>query len=193
MGSEEAANKPVSSLEQFCDQAKVGDEAKALLTDQYSTKEFISLLVEKELFADALRMVASLLPRREAIGWACLCLRHILPNPQEKPLPPVQVAVERWVAAPTEEARWAAKQMADTEEPKSLSGLLAMGVFLAGPSMAPPNVQAVPPPPHACSEIVAGVVILAGVSKEPEKAGVKYAAFMQKAMALIARMQQPQQ
>ena len=193
MGSEQAANTPVSSLQHFCEQAKVGDEAKALLTEEYSTKEFIALLVEKELFQDALRMVAYLLPRREAIGWGCLCVRHILPNPQEKPLPVVQTAAERWVAGPYEETRWAAKQAADTEDPKSLSGLLALAVFLAGPSMAPPNLQAVPPPPHACSEIVASVVFLAGVIKEPEKANEKYSVFMQKAMALIARMQQPQQ
>ena len=95
MASEEVTNKPVSSLQQFCEQAKVGEEAKALLTDQYSTKEFIGLLVKRELFADALRMVAFLLPRREAIGWACLCVRHVLPNPQEKPLPAVQVAAPR--------------------------------------------------------------------------------------------------
>lgn len=193
MGSQQAPNTPLSSLQQFCEQAKVGDEAKALLTDQYSTKEFIGLLVEKELFQDALRMVAYLLPRREAIGWACLCVRHVLPNPQEKPLPPVQVAAERWVAGPVEEARWAAKGAADAEDPKSLSGLLAMAVFMAGPSMVPANLQAVPPPPHAASEIVASVVFLAGVIKDPEKANEKYSVFMQKAMALIARMQQPQQ
>jgi len=193
MGSEEVANKPVSSLQQFCERAKVGDEAKALLAEEYSTKDFINLLVEKELFQDALRMVAYLLPRREAIGWGCLCVRHIQPSPQEKPLPPVQTAVERWVASPQEEARWAAKQAADAEDPKSLSGLLGLAVFLAGPSMAPPNLQAVPPPPLAASEIVASVVFLAGVIKEPEKANDKYGVFMQKAMALIARMQQPQQ
>jgi hypothetical protein len=193
MGSDQVSKNPGSSLQQFCEQAKVGDEAKALLTDEFSTKEFIALLVEKELFKDALRMVAYLLPKREAIGWGCLCVRHILPNPQEKPLPEVQVAAERWVAAPYEEARWAAKQVADMEDPKSLSGLLALAVFLAGPSMAPPNLQAVPPPAHVTSEIIACTVFLAGVIKEPEKAGEKYRAFMQKAMALISRMQQPQQ
>lgn len=192
MASEKTAGTQVSWLQQFCEHAKLGDEAKALLTDQFSTKEFIGYLVEKDLFKDALRMVAFLLPKREAIGWACLCVRHILPNPQEKPLPDVHVAAERWVAAPSEENRWAAKQIADQEEPRSLSGLLALAVFLAGPTMAPPNVQAVPPPPHAASDIVANTVFLAGVIKQPEKAQEKYQVFMQKAMQLIARLQQPQ-
>ena len=193
MGSDEVAKTPASPLQQLCDRAKLGDEAKALLTDQFTTKQFLGLLVEKELFRDAIRLVAYLLPKREAIGWGCLCVRHVLASQKDKPLPNVQVAAERWVSAPNEENRWAAKETADKEDPKTPSGLLAMAVFFAGPSMAPPNVQAVPPPDHITSEIVADAVVLAGVINEPEKAKEKYRVFMQKASALIARMQQPPQ
>jgi hypothetical protein len=193
MGSDGLGKTPVSPLRQLCDQAKVGDEGKALLTDEFSTKEFIALLVEKELFPDALRVVAYLLPKREAIGWGCLCVRHILASQKGKPLPDAQMAVERWVSAPQEENRWAAKEAADREEDKTLSGLLAMAGFFAGPSLAPPHLQPVPPPDHVTSEIVASTVFLAGVIGEPEKANEKYQVFMQKALALIARMQQPQQ
>ena len=193
MGSDEQAKTPVSPLRQLCERAKVGDEAKALLTDEFATKEFMALLVDKELFQDALRLVAYLLPKREAVGWGCLCVRHILAGQPDKPLPEVHVAAERWVSAPNDENRWAAKQTADKEKPKSASSLLAMAVFFAGPSMAPPNLQAVPPPGHMTSEMVANAVTIAGVVKEPEKAKEKYRVFMQKALALIARMQQPPQ
>jgi len=194
MGNDGLAKTPVSPLRQLCEQAKVGDEAKALLTDESSTKPFIALLVDKELFEDAIRLVAYLLPKREAIGWGCLCLRYILAGQKDKPLPDVQVAAERWVSAPREENRWAAKAAADKEEDKTLSGLLAMAAFFAGPSMAPPHLQAVPPPEHVTSKIVASVVFLAGVINEPEKANEKHQVFMQKALALMTRMQQaPQQ
>ncbi len=194
MGSDGVAKTPASPLQQLCARAKVSDEAKALVTEQTATKEFLGLLVEKELFRDAIRVVAHLLPKREAIGWGCLCVRHILASQKDKPLPNVQVAAERWVSAPNEENRWAAKEIADKEDPKTPSGLLAMAVFFAGPSMTPPNVQPAPPPDHVTSEIVAGAVFLAGVVSEPEKAKEKYRVFMQKASALMARMQQaPQQ
>jgi hypothetical protein len=189
MGNDEVVG--ISPLQQLCDRAKVGDEAKALLTGEPTTKQFLGILIENELFHDAIRLVAYLLPKREAIGWGCLCVRHILTSQQGKPLPKIHVAAERWVSAPNEEHRWAAKETADQEDPKSPSGLLAMAVFFAGPSMAPPNLPAVPPPDHATSEIVAGAVFLAGVAKEPEKAKEKYRVFMQKAAALIVRMQQP--
>jgi hypothetical protein len=172
----------------------MGDESKILLTDQSTPQQFLNLLVEKELFGDAIRLVAYLLPKREAIGWGCLCLRHTLASQKGKPLPNVQVAAERWVSAPNEENRWAAKETADKEDPRTPSGLLAMAVFFAGYSLAPPNIQAVPPPDHVTSEMVAGAVFLAGVINEPEKANEKYRVFMQKASALMARMQQaPQQ
>ena len=194
MVSDDVAKSSESPLQQLCQRAKLGDEAKALLTGRYSTKQFLGLLVEKELFRDAIRLVAYLLPKREAIGWGCLCARYILTSQKDKPLPEVQVAAERWVSAPSEENRWAAKETADKEDPKTPSGFLALAVFFAGPSMAPANLEAVPPPDHVTSEIVANAIVVAGVIQEPEKAKAKYRVFMQKASALIARMQQqPQQ
>jgi hypothetical protein len=193
MDSGDAARIPVSALQEICGRAKVSDEAKALLTKESSTKEFIALLMEKELFKDALRMVAYLLPKREAVGWGCLCARHASVGPKGKPLPEVHAAVERWVSAPTDEHRWAARQAANKEKSKSPSGMLAMAAFFAGPSMTPPNAPTTPPPAHLTSELVAGAVVVAGVATEPEKAKEKYGVFMQKAMALIARLQNPQQ
>lgn len=193
MGSEEATRIPASPLRQLSERAKLGDEAMALLTEQAATKEFIGLLVEKELFRDALRLVAYLLPKRETIGWGCLCVRHTLASQPDKPVPQTQLAAERWVASPNEENRRAAKEPADRENPKTASGLLAMAVFFAGPSMAPANVQAVPPPDHLTSEMVAIAVALAGVASEPGKANEKYQVFMQKASALMERMKQSRQ
>jgi hypothetical protein len=194
MGSNAAVPEaPESALQQLCNQAKVSDEAKALLTEDSRTKEFIGLLVEKELFKDVIRLYAYLLPKREAIGWGCLCLRHVLASPEGKPLPAVQLAAERWVSAPNEENRWAAKQAADKAESKTPSVLLALGVFFAGPSLAAPNRRPVPPPAELTSGMVANAVILAGTDKEPKKAKEKYGVFTQKASALMARLQQSSQ
>ncbi len=193
MGNDEVAKTPPTPLQQLCERAKVSDEAKALLTDESATKEFIALLVEKELFKDALRMMAFLLPKREAIGWGCLCLRHVLAAEKDKPLPEVQLAAERWVAAPNDDNRWAAKQLADKEKPQTASGLLAKAAFFAGPSIVAPNLKPVPPPDQLTSEFVANAVFIAGVAKEPEKAKEKYQVFMQKSAALMARMAQPPQ
>ena len=189
MGTDAVAPTPLSALRELCNQAKVSDEARALLSDDFATKEFIAFLVEKEMFPDALRLIAHLLPKREAIGWGCLCLRYTFA--EGKAAPDVQVAAERWVYDPSEENRWAARRMADAEDPNTASGLLALAVYFAGPSLAPPNYpQPVPPPPGLTSAMVANAVVLAGVAKDPEKANDKYRVFMQKAATLMARMQQ---
>ena len=193
MRNDQIADTPASPLRHLCDRAQLGDEAKSLLNDDFSTKEFIGLLVEKELFRDAIRLVAYLLPKREAVGWGCLCMRYILTAEQKSSIPDVQVAAEQWVSAPNDENRWAAREIAEKENPKSPSGLLAMAAFFAGPSMAPPNLHAVPPPEHATPEIVSGAMLLAGVAVEPQNAKEKYRVFMQKASALMARMKQPAQ
>jgi len=193
MDSDKGAEKTVTPLQELCERAKIGDEARALLTGEFATKEFVGLLVQKELFRDALRLVAYLLPKREAVGWGCMCVRHILPSPKDQPLPETQAAAERWVTTPNEENRWAAKQAADQEKTKGPSALLAMAAFFAGPSMAPPSLQAVPPPDTASAEMVANVAFLAGAVKEPEKAKEKHAVFIQKALALAARLQQARQ
>jgi hypothetical protein len=193
MGSVEVLNTPVSPLRQLCEHAKVSDEAKSLVTAESSTKPFLGLLVEKEMFRDALRLVAFLLPKREAIGWGCLCVRHVFAAQKDQLLPPALAAAERWVYGPSEENRWAAREAADQEQPRTASGLLAMAVFLAGPSLAPPHVQAVPPPDHLASQMVAKAVAIAGLAGEGGKAKERYASFMQKAFALIARMQQSAQ
>ena len=123
---------PVSPLRQLCDRAKVGEEARTLLTDQSATKQFLALLVEKELFRDAIRLVAFLLPKREAIGWGCLCVRHILAARKDQALPNVQIAAERWVSAPSEENRWAAKQTADQEDTQNPLRVAGPGRLFCG-------------------------------------------------------------
>jgi hypothetical protein len=45
------------------------------------------------------------------------------------------------------------------------------------------------PPDHVTPQFVAGAVMIAAVEKEPEKATEKYRAFLQRGMALMAKMQ----
>ena len=193
MSSNGLARPPEPTLGQICDLAKLGEESKKLLGDQRTARQFLDLLIERQLFADAIRLTAFLLPKRESVGWGCLCVRHILGTPAGGRLPDVHLAAEKWVSSPNEEDRCAASESASREEKKGPSALLALAAFFSGGSMAPPNVQAVPPPDHLTAEMVAGAVILSGVVSEPEKAADKYRVFMQKGLALLARVQQSTQ
>jgi hypothetical protein len=189
MGNAQPDVKSVPGLRDLCERAKLGEHAKALLQDEHTPRQFLELLIGKELFLDAIRFLAFALPRREAVGWGCLCVRHSLGMQDAAKISETQVAVERWVSNPDEENRRAAKVAADKEGSESPSALLALAAFFSGGSMVPANLPPVAPPEHATPQFVAGAVMVSAVKSQPEKAPEKYRVFLQKGLALMARMQ----
>jgi hypothetical protein len=168
MGNVEPTTKSVATLRDLCERAKLEEEAKALLKDELTPRQFLELLIGKELFLDAIRFLAYVLPKREAVGWGCLCVRQILGTQDASKISEAHVAVE------------------GLESP---SACLALAAFLSGGSIAPANLEPVAPPDHITPQVVAGAIIACAVKNQPEKAPEKYRVFLQKGMALMARMQ----
>jgi len=180
--------RPVVTVRNLCEQAKLGDAAKALLKDEHTSRQFLELLVGKQFFPDATRFLAYSLPKREAVGWGCLCVRHSLGTEDPAQISKTQVAAERWVANPEEGNRRAAKAAVAEDGPESPSDLLALAAFYSGGSVVAPDLDPVPPPDHVTPQFVAGAVMIAAVKTQPEKAAEKYRVFLQKGMALMARI-----
>src|ERR1700722_16356761 len=83
---------------EVCKNFPLGDEAKKLLRDGSTPRQFLDVLVEKQQFPDAVRFLAHALPKREAVWWACLCARQAHgPNPPA-PLGPALQAAEKWTS-----------------------------------------------------------------------------------------------
>src|SRR5207253_4538771 len=61
---------------EVCKHFPLGDDAKKLLRDTLTPKQFLDLLLEKQQFPDAARFLAHALPKREAVWWACLGARQ---------------------------------------------------------------------------------------------------------------------
>jgi hypothetical protein len=78
---------------------------------------------------------------------------------------------------------------ADKEGSESPSAFLALAAFFSGGSMVPANLPPVAPPDRVTPQFVAGAVMVSAVINQPEKAAEKYRVFLQKGMALMARMQ----
>jgi len=188
MANAQPVAKSAPSLRDLCERAKLEDDGKALLKDEHTPRQFLELLIGKELFLDAIRFLAFALPKREAVGWGCLCVRHSLGTEDAAKISATHLAVERWVSNPVEENRRAAQAAADKEGSESPSALLAMAAFYSGGSIGPANVQPIAPPDHVTPQFVAGAVMVSAVQKEPEKAAEKYRAFLEKGMALMARV-----
>ena len=69
--------------------------------------DFVKGLLSSGKLADALTFCAYLLPRREAVWWACTSVRTLHPDIQREPADGLRAA-EAWVATPDEDHRRAA-------------------------------------------------------------------------------------
>jgi len=163
----------------ICQDIEIDEVARALLAPEHAPAAFLRLLIDKALYADAVKFLARALPKREATWWACLCARSALgENPAQDMVRAVELA-EQWVYKPTEEHRrqvFPAAQAAQFNHPASWA---AMAAFWSGGSMAPPEAPVVPPAENLTGKAVAGAVMLAAVQTEPEKSETKYKRFLE--------------
>ena len=102
-----------STAAEVCQHFALGEEARGLLQEEFTLQAFLDLLMARELFPDAACLLAYALPKRDAVWWACLCVRHVA----AADTPPADLAAleaaERWVTEPQEANRRAAMRAAE--------------------------------------------------------------------------------
>jgi hypothetical protein len=107
---------------------------------------FLRNLSGGEKLADAVIFCAYLLPRREAVWWACGNVRAFLDDiPRDRAAP--LVAAEAWVRDPDEEHRAAALKIGTDADSNDALTWLALGAGWSG-GMLSSNPKAPVPVPH---------------------------------------------
>jgi hypothetical protein len=134
------------------------------------------------------RFLAYALPKREAVWWAWVCARRVAGAEPEPKIKASLDATERWIAQPTDENRWAAMSAAEVADTGTAAGCAGMAAFFSSGSLGPPGAQTVPPGPYLTSKAVAGAVILAAVSGEPEEAPGNYRASVDQGVDVAKRI-----
>jgi pSer/pThr/pTyr-binding forkhead associated (FHA) protein len=165
------------SAAKICEHAGLGEESLTLLNDEIGVTEFIKLLGQKNLWPDAVRFLAHLLPKREAVWWACLCVRSASAGKLSPADAAAVQAAEAWVLDPNEDRRRAAMTAADATQHKTAAGWAAIGAFWSGGSLAPAGLPEVPPDEHLMGKGVSGAVLMAAVSGKPQDAAPNFAQF----------------
>jgi hypothetical protein len=164
-----------------------GEKAAALLRPGITGQQYFSLLLDQQLFPDAVRFLSCLLPKRQAVFWACRCAkRHFGPNPPREQAAALSAA-EKWVAEPSEENRRAAMPAAEGAGFDNPAGCAALAAFFSGGSLGPPNVAAVPPGEYLTAKAVAGAVVLSAVSSEAAKAPERFRAALAEGLDIARR------
>jgi Inner membrane component of T3SS, cytoplasmic domain len=157
-----------------------------LLSQEMTVAQFAELLMSREQYLDAIRLVAHALAKRSAVEWACRCVRLVSGDDLAPAESAALTAAEAWIADPTEEHRREAGQAAEATK-QAAAGWAAMAAFWSGGSMAPPQAPVVPPGPTLTAHAAGGAVMLAAVARQPEKAPEKYGQFVQIARELMAK------
>jgi hypothetical protein len=145
------------------DRAILSPEALEPLRGCVEIGEVIGRLEAADLTAEAVRVLAHALPKREGVWWACMCAANTAPPDLPDVDRMTRETAELWVRQQKDEQRRAAMKHAEASGFQSPEAWAGVAAFWAGDSMAPENLPAVPPPPHATGAAVAGAVSLAAV------------------------------
>jgi hypothetical protein len=159
-----------------CEQFELDDEAKPFLEPQMTVREFYELLGKRQLFADAERLLAHALPKREAVWWAAQCIKATFGDQ----LPPADKAAfavaEEWAAEPTESNRRRAEGAAERTKHETAAGWSAAAAFFSGGSIAPAGMPDVSPTETLTAQAVV-VAISLSANADPKKAPARHAEF----------------
>jgi hypothetical protein len=120
---------------------------------------FIRKLALSDRPIDAIAFCAYLLPRREAVWWACQCVRAIQGEAVGEDA--AMKAAEAWVRDPEESMQRAALGLGASGNVRAATTWLAKAAGWSGGSIAPPGLAPVPPPPHLTAKAALAAIVLA--------------------------------
>ncbi|HEV3415437.1 MAG TPA: FHA domain-containing protein [Pirellulales bacterium] len=160
-----------------CEKLELDEGAQSLLEPQQTVRQFFVLLGKKQLHADAMRLLAHALPKREAIWWAAQCVRAAFGDQLPLADRAALGAAEGWVVEPTEENRRRTESAAEATKHETAAGWAAAGAFWSGGSIAPPGLPDVPPKETLTAQ-AAVVAISMSAASDPKKSAARNAEFL---------------
>ena len=140
--------------------AALSEAGLSCLTMITGPQEMIATLTQMGEHRDAIAALALMLPRRQAVWWACLVAR-LIPDLAKRPEEQVAVeAAEAWVQGQRAEESERALNAAEMCPMDAAATYVAMAAYWCGPSLAPRGQQPVPPPPYLPGVAVRAVMTL---------------------------------
>lgn len=129
---------------------------------------FLQKLSTQHKFEDAVTFCAYLLPRREAVWWACGCARALLGDIAANRARPL-VAAEAWVSDPDDEHRRAALEIGTQSDNNDPLSWLALGAGWSGGALLTHPQATVPVPPYMTPRAVRIAILLSARMVKPDQ------------------------
>jgi hypothetical protein len=129
---------------------------------------FLKKLSAQQKFEDAITFCAYLLPRREAVWWACGCVRTLLGDIAASRAGPI-IAAEAWVYNPDDEHRRAALEIGNQGDNNDPLSWLALGAGWSGGALLAHPQHLVPVPAYMTPRAARIAILLSARIFEPEQ------------------------
>jgi Family of unknown function (DUF6931) len=163
-----------------------GIEKEALPQGDVSPEDYFAELRSAGERISCVSVLASALPREEAIAWAGACLSPLAENdnypPERRHL--LEIAL-RWIGEPSDAFRRSAFAEAEKADGDTPEKLLNHAIFFSGGSIADPDLDEVRTDPTITGHLVAGAIQSAAVLNRDEAD-----AFLDKALDLGEKVAQ---
>src|SRR5947207_6518161 len=181
MSDTRASGLASGTAAEFCERFPIAAEARALIREGMSPQEFLATLIENGELVDAVQFLAHVLPRREAVWWAC---RAALGMGAGGKVETALGAAEAWVVEPIEDNRVVAQGAAEAAGYDTPAGCAAAAAAWSGGSLAPPGAPVVPPGENLTAHGVAAAVMLAAVRGPAEAIPESYRTLLRQGLAI---------
>jgi hypothetical protein len=150
-------------------------------SDQFPI-DYLNGLMSTTSFHDALTFCAYLLPRREAVWWACGCVRDALDVPASRSA--ALLAAEDWVGRPDNDRRQAALDIsAQTDEHDPITWLARGAGWSGGFLLSHPQRQ-VPMPPYMTPRAIRVALLLAFSKVKPDEKPARFKSWITEGIKL---------
>ncbi len=177
--------KPVlRTAADICRGYKVEPEDRELLREGMTPREFLNALTGAGRIAGAVQFLAQLLPKREAVRWACIGVRGVLDPAQAPAEARALQAAQSWVDQPSQEGCFKAWEAAEAAGLDTPAGLAAAAAFFSGKTMSPPDLPPTQPPESLTGESVGNALLMAAMATEPSQTEPTLLGFLKEGTAL---------
>jgi hypothetical protein len=129
---------------------------------------FLKKLSAQHQFEDAIAFCAYLLPRREAVWWACGCVRALLGDIAASRARPI-IAAEAWVYNPDDEHRRTALEIGKQGDSNDPLSWLALGAGWSGGALLAHPQHLVPVPAYMTPRAARIAILLSARIFPPEQ------------------------
>jgi hypothetical protein len=128
--------------------------------------DFLASLASSEAFDQAVGFCAFLLPRREAVWWACRSVRKLIPKHTLDEREGLRVA-EEWVQEPEEERRRVALELGQRYSIKLATTHLALAAGWSGRTFSIGAGDPIPIQPHQTALAARSAILIAACRVAP--------------------------